>query len=695
MKRPPSLGLLAHALPLGAALSFLFSLAALTRAAPAEFQVEETTIAKIHAAILAKQLTATELVQLYLARIQAYNGPGVEMPAGWYGPSKFLPDAKGINALCTLNLRPAARQAWGFDAHHARSQTDQADADPKMPDALETAAALDEYFAKTGRLVGPLHGVVMAIKDQYDTFDLRTTAGTDAFYANDRPPHDAEFVARLRKAGAIIIGKANTAEDASGAPRSAFGGAFVNPYDTTRSPGGSSSGSGSAVGANLVTAAIGEETTSSVRSPAHWAAAVGLAPTQELVSRHGMMGMGINTRVGPITRTVEDSARILSVIAGYDRKDPMTAFSVGRAPGQPYETFTHERSLRGLRIGVVREYMDRALFTQADEETIALVEKAIAQLRALGAEIVDPGPHGALFTDYIRALNPQLQNATFAKQNPAQFPVDAEGRPAGDHLATLVEMTLDPSLVPGGVTLRDLGSQGGSSGSNSTPGEARFNKNVYWRQRGDTAITSLADRIEKARYYRDPAFPDRKAPQVQADAARVFDTTARLHRRFAVQQIILQAFADLNLDAVVYPTGNLPPTKLGAPAEPVVNGRSTLWTFLGTQGFPAICVPCGFTTHVWDRELDPDAPAPEPATRPGGRGGGAGGGDEGPSRPAAATKLVGPIPARLPVGVDFLGRPFSEPILLRIAAAYEAATRLREPPPRFGPLPPAPRSSTQ
>ncbi len=665
------------------ALGLAFSIAATKSFAtpPAKFQVEEATIAGIQQAILTKQITATELVKLYLERIKAYNGPGVEMPEGWYGPSKFIEHAKGINALGTLNLRPAARRAWGFDDHHARSMTDKVDDDPAMPDALEVAAKLDAEFAKTGRLVGPLHGVVMAIKDQYDTFDLRTTSDTDAFYANDRPPHDATFVARLRAAGAIIIAKANTAEDASGAPRSAFGGAYVNPYDTTRSPSGSSSGAGSSVAANLVTAAIGEETTTSVRGPAHWNCDVGLAATQELVSRHGMMGMGLNTRVGPITRTVEDAARILSVIAGYDRLDPMTAFTVGRLPDQPYENYTHEPSLKGLRIGVVREYMDKAAFSKADEESIDLAEKAIDELKKLGATIVDPGPHGELFTDYIRALAPALLNTTFAKQHPEEFPVDADGKPTTDQVATLVNLAANPSLAPGKFTLRDLGSAGGSSGSGGTPGEGKFEKDLYWRQRGDANITSLTDRINKANYYHDPAFPERKPPQETADRAMVFDTTARLQRRFAVQEIILQAFADLNLDAVVYPTGTLPPSKLGEPTEPSVNGRSTLWTFLGTQGFPAITVPCGFTTHVYDRVADPSAPATADA-------GDEGGGRRGGRGPVAPSKLVGPIRAVLPVGIDFLTRPFAEPTLFRIAAAYEQATKLRRPPPDFGPLPP-------
>jgi len=254
------------------------------------FELEEATISDIQEAILSRQITATELVKLYLERIQAYNGTCVNEPNGILGPVSTIPHAGKLNALMTLNLRPQARLAWGFDARKARSQTDLADDDPNLPDALETAAALDLKFAKTRKLVGPLHGVVLAIKDQYDTIDMRTTAGADAFYANDRPPDDATFVKRLRAAGAIIIAKANMGEYAAGGitgTRSSWGGTMCNAYDTERSPGASSGGSGMAVAANLVTCAIGEESGTSVREPAKNNNSVGIAPTRELVSGDG------------------------------------------------------------------------------------------------------------------------------------------------------------------------------------------------------------------------------------------------------------------------------------------------------------------------------------------------------------------------------------------------------------------------
>jgi len=383
-------------------------------------------------------------------------------------------------------------------------------------------------------------------------------------------------------------------------------------------------------------------------------------------------------------------------MAGYDPQDAYTAFNVGRLPKQPYESFTHQTSLKGMRIGIVREYMDKSLFTKADEETIDIVDRAIDKLRELGATVVDPGPHGELFTKYIRQLGPMLQNSVYAKLHPELFPVDAAGKPVGDYVGTFVDLAIDPSKAVGHFTLRDLGGAewgggggggapggrrggGGGGGVDTGPaasvGEARFENNLYLRERGDAAIKSGTDWYTNATFYDDPRFPNRKSSLESGDKVMVLDTAARLQRRFAVQMIVLNAFADLKLDAVVYPTSNLPPTRLGEPTEPPVNGRGGIWSFLGQQGFPAMTVPAGFTTHVYDRVRDADAPPPEP-------------GPDGEVNPnSGPSHLVGPVPEVLPVGMDILGRPFSEPVLLTIAGAYEHATKNRHPPPDFGPLP--------
>jgi Asp-tRNA(Asn)/Glu-tRNA(Gln) amidotransferase A subunit family amidase len=187
--------------------------------------------------------------------------------------------------------------------------------------------------------------------------------------------------------------------------------------------------------------------------------------------------------------------------------------------------------------------------------------------------------------------------------------------------------------------------------------------NRYLRERGDANIKTNADLIAMARFYEDPNFPNRKQILEAAERANVLDTSARLQHRFALQNLLLQCMHQQRLDALVSPMSTVPPRKLTAPREPNANGRSPIgWSLIGQQGFPAITVPAGFTTEVWDRERDANG----------------------------GTRLMGAAPAALPVGVDFIAPPFDEAILLRIASAFEIATRHRRPPPDFGPLPDEP-----
>jgi Asp-tRNA(Asn)/Glu-tRNA(Gln) amidotransferase A subunit family amidase len=342
------------------------------------------------------------------------------------------------------------------------------------------------------------------------------------------------------------------------------------------------------------------------------------------------------------------------VIAGYDPADELTAYSVGRIPREGYASFAGHTDLTGVRIGVLREYMDKSLFTQADHETIDIIEQAVEDLRRLGATIVDPGAGGALFQSVIDQFSPHNFNTLFVKQFPALFPAEADAIPK------LVEMYFAPPPLEGKPTIRDFAIE--------TPatGESKYYFNRYLRQRGDPNIKDLTDLIRTSRFYRDEwgrdtRFRDVKAVLEQTDAARTLDLQARSFHRLGVQQVVMQCMAMLGLDAVVYPTGNIPPTLIKGLVEPDRNGRShQAWTLLGTAGFPAMTVPAGFTSHVFDRVRDPDAPD--------------------------GTRLVGPTPAKLPVGLDILAMPFGEAILFKIASAYEAATRHRAPPPDFGPL---------
>ena len=656
--------------------------------APA-FRLEEATIADIHRAIMAKQLTATELVTQYLKRIEAYNGTcvkgAVDPKTGFQlGDIEPIENAGQVNALITINLRGK------------RSRTDTVDNNPNIPDALEAARALDEEFARTGQLRGPLHGIPFAIKDQFDTFDMRTTSGAAANYADDRPPRDAEVVARLRNAGAIILAKANMGEYASG-DRSTFGGTTCNPYDTSRSAGRSSGGSGAAVAANLVTCAIGEETGPSARNPASNNSLVGIVATNSLVSRAGLVPASFTRdRAGVLCRTVKDAATVLSALAGYDPRDTATAASIGQIPSQPYQSFAENATLKGVRIGVVRELMQP--FTKADEEVIRITNQAIEDLKKAGATIVDPGPEGALFKDAIAAMLPGLDAPAIISIYKEFF---AAGTPVVDRL---VDMTGDPSRLPPELTLRILAER-----EITNPGESLYVLNRYLRERGDKNIKSVADLLANSTFYNHATIDGVTAPP----KGRLEGLTTRTERltkksdgssvvrrvpinnldgngwnvsRMTLQLLLDQVMAQHKLDALFYPTKTIPAPRVGMPVEPtnikviketittvidgephertvdrVIDARAPLtWRLSPNGGFPTIVVPAGFTKEVYDRAVVRGA--------------------DGSRR---VGDLVGPTAAELPVSVDFLGRPFSEPMLIRIAAAYEQATRHRKPPKAF------------
>lgn len=302
------------------------------------FDPVEATIAGAHAAMRSGTLTSRDLVQAYLDRIEAYDDT--------------------LNAILVVN-----------------------------PRALDEADRLDSLFRATGQLL-PLHGIPVLVKDNYDTFDLPTTAGSAAL-AGLVPPDDASQVRRLREAGAIVLAKTNMAEWAFSpfVTESSIGGTTRNPYDLTRVPAGSSGGTAAAVAASLGMVGLGTDTGNSIRGPSGHNALVGIRSTMGLTSRDGIVPLYLRNDIGgPMTRTVEDAARVLDVIAGYDPADPVTARSQGLMPAS-YRDFLDPTGLDGARIGVFRHYLRP---DSTHPEILALTERAIADLAALGAEIVDP-----------------------------------------------------------------------------------------------------------------------------------------------------------------------------------------------------------------------------------------------------------------------------------------------------------------
>ena len=254
-------------------------------------------------------------------------------------------------------------------------------------DALAIAAERDRE-RKAGRVRGPLHGIPVLVKDNIATQDRMSTSAGSFALANVPAPRDAFVVARLRDAGAVILGKTNLSEWAnfrstrSSSGWSARGGLTRNPYALDRSASGSSSGSAAAIAASLATVAIGTETDGSITSPASKCGLVGIKPTVGLVSRAGIVPIAASQdTAGPMARTVADAATLLSVMAGTDPRDPATKDAKTE---RDYTRFLVRDGLRGARIGVARGYVS------GNDRVQAVFDAAIAQLKALGAEVVDP-----------------------------------------------------------------------------------------------------------------------------------------------------------------------------------------------------------------------------------------------------------------------------------------------------------------
>ncbi len=308
-----------------------------------DFDVVEASISDIHEAMRDGRVTARQLVERYLARIEAYDRQG-----------PFL------NSLIVVS-----------------------------PGALARADSLDAAFHGTGGLTGPLHGIPVIVKDNYDTHDLPTTAGSLTLKGS-MAPDDAIQVARIREAGGIVLAKSNMAEFAF-SPYETVGsmlpGYTRNPYDTRYVTAGSSGGTAAAVAASFGAVGLGTDTGNSIRGPSSHQALVGIRSTMGLTSRSGIVPLYLDRDVGgPIARTVADAARVLDVIAGSDPEDPVTAEADARRE-RSYTAHLRADGLRGARIGVVRALSNT---DTSDPEVEARFAQALRDLEAQGATLIDP-----------------------------------------------------------------------------------------------------------------------------------------------------------------------------------------------------------------------------------------------------------------------------------------------------------------
>jgi amidase len=321
--------------------------------------LDEASVRSIHAALDAKTVTCAQVIRHYLDRIAAYDDRG---PA--------------VNAIITVN-----------------------------PRAIETAEQMDRIDRST-RQRRPLHCIPVVLKDNFHTADMPTTGGSVTF-AKMQTPDDGFVVKKLREAGAIVVAKANLHELArAGTSVSSLGGQTKNPYDLTRTPGGSSGGTGAAIAANFGVLGTGSDTGQSIRSPSSANGLVGLRGTRGLVSRGGVMPFSTTQdEAGPIVRTVEDAARMLDVMAGYDPADPITAFSNGHIP-RSYTATLDPNGLKGARIGLLTDFVGGDPIHQ---DVNRIVDSAVAKMTSLGATVVRVSIPG--LDDLTRGLN--LMNLEF------------------------------------------------------------------------------------------------------------------------------------------------------------------------------------------------------------------------------------------------------------------------------------------
>lgn len=492
-----------------------------------EFELKETTILQLQLDLQSGKYTSEKLVSLYLERIQKLDKNGPK-----------------LNSIIELN-----------------------------PDALIIARELDKE-RKSGKVRSSLHGIPLLIKDNIDTADKMSTSAGSLALAESHPKQDAFIAARLRDAGAVILGKTNLSEWAnfrsnrSSSGWSGRGGQTLNPYELDRNPCGSSSGSGVAVSANLCVAAIGTETDGSVVCPSSTNGIVGIKPTVGLLSRSGIIPISHSQdTAGPMARTVSDAAVMLGLMTGKDPADAATSSASEKEPAD-YSKFLDAEGLKGARIGVARNFFG---FNDMVDQ---VMEEAIKAMRDKGAEIIDPAnietvkeiekiEFDVLLFEFKDDLNRYLSN------------------------------------LPAPVATRNL---------------------------SDLIAFNMTNKDKELPWFGQELFllADKKGPLTD----KVYLKELADLKRFAGKEGIDATLEKNKLDAIIAPTGGPAWTTDWVNGDHFSGGSSSP---AACAGYPSITVPAGF--------------------------------------------IFG-----LPVGITFMGTAWSEPLLIKIAYAFEQATRHRKAP---------------
>jgi amidase len=624
-----------------------------------------------------------------------------------YGMIVGVPNAGQLAALNTLNIR-GERSVTCKGKFDAAPSTGPLPADaPKeceafrqQPDALEYAAALDAKYGRKPDLAKlPMYCVAFSFKDVFDTTDMRTTGGADVKYAMDAAPKDSTIVAELRAKGAIIYAKANLSEynGGSGNPggdakqktqefgagaRSTWGGPTCNPYDTERETGGSSSGSAVSVGANLVTCSICEETGGSCRQPAWRNGVVGFVTTKGLMGYGGAIGADpYLDRAGIQCRSVKDAALVLDALKdperGYfDPRDMYSALPKALIPTKPYASFAADnikkgsKPLSGLRIGIVREYMvkhaanDVAVSDTLNEE----IKKVLRdQLGATLVESKDPA-----YPD-----DPEIVDMTYTFQQalaeilPLHMP-EYLAQKVGDKQTFAVpgyDITKRDYMVKASLGLAPLADKLNIRTVTSSPGSYAFSLHFaqYLQERGDATVKDWASLNANAKYYTEDRVVAMKNWENKLDIQSA-GVTQRVKMRDVMRMVVNKVMQQNQLDVLVNPTTTVPPTKIGYAGQPTINNRPTgRFPTSADLGIPEITVPAGFNTVIYE---------PSYALN-----------DKRDSYINVANETVKTsTPSPMPIGISFWAGIGEEPMVIKVASIYEAATKHRAPPAAFGPV---------
>ena len=658
--------------------------------------------------------TSTVPASTMLQNLEQYIGPPIEFGRmeptisdptvqQQFGMRVGIPNAGQLNALETLNIRGERSVSCKGDYDRAPSAGLLPAGAPagceefrKQPDALERAAELDKLYGRNPDLAAmPMYCIPFSHKNWFDAKDMRSTGGNDVNYALDFPKVDSPDIGDLRAKGAIIMATATAASTGltTNGPIKAttelpdgnyayavWGGQACNPYDTERVPRGTSSGSGVSVSANLVACSICEQGSASCKGPASRNNVVNFLTTRGLMMHGGMNSQRLGDRAGIHCRSVEDVAKVLDAVKGFNSADMFTALPSVFIPKEPFASFVVKepavaaQPLKGMRIGVVREFMvkhsknDEAISDQLDKEMKAVLRDK------LGAELVES--HDPLYAD-----DPEVPNMKYTFQDAfreilahnvpeyfwqknskgeLEFAVPGWDVTTNDYA---IALAMGKAPLSPNINLRRI-----SAGLDNF--KSPFTVNKYLAERGDKRIKDWASWVANAKWENG----DHKASS--ENAVGMQDLRARpgqmsyLKMQIVMRLVVQKVMYENGIDLFVNPEQTLPPPKIGYAGEPEVNNRPTAsccTQFTALLGGPEIDVPAGYTEVVYEPQFVLSA-------------------DKKQYRAVSGT-TPSKLPHPMPISMMFWAGPGTEPTVIKVASAYQSATKHRVPPPAFGPVP--------